>query len=241
VLRLRRSVTTAVAVAALVGIAVDRAAAGGPDDPRFLFFTGTDVWRYGAFLYGGALWSPAGLDKSGFTFKTLLNGGGYTYTSGTLNADIKGTTVSAAVLPGWKFIADNLIVSVFAGPVVQDYRLSPYDPGSHLHGLYAGGQFGADLWFQPTPASMISINGTVASIGPTGSLRVTVGARLFDRMFVGPENQEIWCGDFEEYQFGAHVTALHTDKLEWSAGSGWGVTSDHRNGPYLRVGVNTRY
>jgi hypothetical protein len=67
VLRLRRSVTTAVAVAALAGIAVDRAEAGGPDDPHFLFFTGTDMWRYGAFLYGGALWSPAGLDKSGFT------------------------------------------------------------------------------------------------------------------------------------------------------------------------------
>ena len=75
----------------------------------------------------------------GFTLKTLLSGGAYTYTSGALNTDIKGTTASAAVLPGWRFAGNGFVVSVFAGPVVQDYQLSPYDPGSRLHGFYAGG------------------------------------------------------------------------------------------------------
>jgi hypothetical protein len=49
---------------------MDRASAAGPNDPTFLIFAGTDLWRYGAFLYGGALWSPAGVDKSGFTGPT---------------------------------------------------------------------------------------------------------------------------------------------------------------------------
>ena len=88
---------------------------------------------------------------------------------------------------------------------------------------------------------LISINGTVASIGPTGSLRVALGSRLFDRMLVGPETEAIWCGNFEEYQLGVHVTALRTGMLEWSAGSGRTVTSDHRNGPYFRLGANVRY
>jgi hypothetical protein len=220
---------------------MDRASAAGPNDPTFLIFAGTDLWRYGAFLYGGALWSPAGVDTSGFTLKTLLSGGAYTYTSGALNTDIKGTTASAAVLPGWRFAGNGFVVSIFAGPVVQDYQLSPYDPGSRLHGLYAGGEFAADIWYQPTTFSMISVNGTVASIGPTGSLRVALGSRLFDRMFVGPETEAIWCGNFEEYQLGVHVTALRTGMLEWSAGSGWTVTSDHRNGPYFRLGANVRY
>jgi hypothetical protein len=36
-----------------------------PDRPSLLFFAGTYLWRDGAFLNGGLLWSPAGLDTSG--------------------------------------------------------------------------------------------------------------------------------------------------------------------------------
>src|SRR5579862_1040081 len=150
-------------------------------------------------------------------------------------------TTSAAVLPGWRFAGNGFVVSVFAGAVVQDYRLSPFDPGARLQGLHVGGEFAADVWYQPTAYGMISVNGTFASVGPTGSLRVAFGSRLFDRMFVGPETEEIWCGNFEEYQFGAHVTALRTGVVEWSAGSGWAFTTDHRNGPYFRLGGNVRY
>ncbi len=220
---------------------MDRAIAASPNDATFLFFGGTDLWRYGAFLYGGAVWSPGGVDNSGFTLKTLISGGEYKYTSGALNADIKGATGSAAILPGWKFINEKLIVTVYAGPVVQDYRLSPNDPGARLHGFYVGGEVASDVWYEPTSYSMISVNGMLASIGPTGSLRVALGTRFLDRMFVGPESEEIWCGNFEQYELGAHVTAFRTDRLEWSAGAGWAITSDHREGPYFRFGVNTRY
>ena len=54
---------------------MDRALAAPADDATFLFFGGTDLWRYGAFLYGGAIWSPGGVDNPGFTIKTLLSGG----------------------------------------------------------------------------------------------------------------------------------------------------------------------
>jgi hypothetical protein len=46
------------------------AAQAGTEQPvpaSLLFFAGTDLWRDGAFLNGGLLWSPAGLDKGGFT------------------------------------------------------------------------------------------------------------------------------------------------------------------------------
>lgn len=39
----------------------------GPDGRPLLLFAGTDVWRDGAFLYGGLLWSPGGFDVDGFT------------------------------------------------------------------------------------------------------------------------------------------------------------------------------
>ena len=209
--------------------------------PDFLLFAGTDLWRYGAFLYGGGLWSPAGVDRDGFTLKALLNGGAYTYKAGDLNADVDGRMVSAAALPGWRLTRDGLTVSVFAGPVMQDYRLTPFDPGSKLHGFYVGAQLATEVWYQPTADTMAAVNGSIASIGPTGSVRAAFGMRAFDAMFVGPETAMLWCGDFQQMDFGAHVTAFHFNAMEWSAGSGWAIASDHRSGPYLRLGVTAKY
>jgi hypothetical protein len=216
----------------------DTAAAGAP---AFLLFGGADLWRYGDFLYGGTLWSPGGLDTSGFTLKLLINGGRYTYSSGAIDAAVDGTMISGAALAGWRFGHDTLTVSLFAGPVVQDYRLSPFDPGSRLHGLYTGGEIAADIWFQPAPLVMASLNTSLVSIGPTGYVRGALGYRVFDAMFVGPESAMLWCANFEQFEIGAHITGLHAGPAEWSAAGGFARDTDRRNGPYFRIGVSTRY
>lgn len=232
----------AVAVAIMFFCAVPgRAQAAAADGPSFLLFGGTDLWRYGSFLYGGALWSPGGLDADGFTLKLLVNGGRYTYNSANLDGKVDGAMLSGAALPGWRVVRGGLTVSLFAGPVVQDYRLSPNDPGSRLHGLNAGGQFAADVWYQPTANIMAAANGSVASIGPTGYLRGALGYRVFDAMFVGPETAMLWCAQFRQLEIGAHVTGLHVKAMEWSAAGGWSRDSDRRNGPYLRLGVSAKY
>jgi hypothetical protein len=220
---------------------LDRARAEGTDPPTLLLFAGSDLWRYGSFFYGGTLWSPAGVDADGFTFKLLLNGGRYSYTSGDLQGEVTGTLLSAAALPGWRFGGDDLTIRVFAGPVGQDYRLSPDDPGSRLHGAYIGAQFASEVWYQPTTTIMAAFNGAIATIGPTGSLRAAFGLRAFDAMFVGPESQMLWCENFQELQIGAHVTALRIDAAEWSAGGGWAMDSARRSGPYLRIGISAKY
>ncbi len=217
------------------------AKADSADAPHFLLFGGTDLWRYGDFLYGGALWSPGGLNTDGFALKLLLNGGAYNYKSGDLRTTVDGDMFSATAMPGWRFTRGGLTVGVFAGPVTQDYRLSPYDPGSRLHGFYAGGQVSGEVWYQPAANLMAAMSGSIVSIGPTGSLRGALGVRVFNAVFVGPEAAAFWCGDFQQYQFGLHLTGLRWNAIEWSAGSGWSVDSDKRSGPYLRVGVSTRY
>lgn len=237
----RGVVATALAVACAAVCAACRAAAGGAENPSWLFFSGADLWRYGDFLYGGVLWSPAGLNNDGFTLKMLLEGGRYSYVSGTSSESIDGFKLSAAALPGWRFTRDGLTVSVFAGPLVQDYRLAPADPASRLHGFYVGGEAAADIWYQPNALTMAAVNGAIASIGPTGYLRAAIGLRLFDGAFVGPEIEQLWCADYQQIEFGAHVTALRFQGLEWSMGSGLALTSDQRHGPYLRLGVNARY
>jgi hypothetical protein len=242
VLGLWRLAATAAAVACFFAYtALLRAEAGEPNAPSFLLFAGTDLWRSGAFLYGGTVWSPAGLDTDGFALKRLLNGGNYSYPSGDLHTGIDGTMLSAAAMPGWRFVRDSLTVSVFAGPVVQDYRLTPADPGSRLHGFYTGAQMATEVWYQPTTAMMAATSGSIASIGPTGSVRAALGFRAFNSFFVGPETQALWCADFRQMQFGAHVTGFRTQALEWSAGGGWSMDSDRRSGPYLRLGVSVKY
>lgn len=177
----------------------------------------------------------------GFTLKMLFDGGKYIYNSGALQENVEGTKLSAAALPGWRFVREGLSVSLFAGPVVQDYRLTPDDPGSRLHGFYIGAQSAADMWYQPNALTMAALNGAIASIGPTGYVRAAFGWRLFSTAFLGPEIEEIWCGNFEELELGAHITALRIAAVEWSMGSGLALTSDQRSGPYLHLGVSARY
>ncbi len=238
----RVAVAMAVAVAGmLLCSAVGLAEAASPTGPSFLVFGGTDLWRYGAFLYGGTLWAPAGLGADGFTLKLLVNGGRYSYNSSALRNTVDGTMLSGAALPGFRFARDKLTVDVFAGPAVQDYRLSPHDPGSRLHGLYAGGQLATDIWYQPRANIMAALNGALVSIGPTGYVRGALGYRVFDAAFVGPETAMLWCADFRQLEVGAHLTGLHAGAGEWSAGGGWSIDSDGRSGPYLRLSVSAKY
>jgi hypothetical protein len=229
------------AVGLMLSAAANRAESAGAENPAFLLFSGADIWRYGGFLDGGLLWSPSGLDTDGFTFKMLLDGGKYSYISSGLEENIDGTKLSAAALPGWRFTHNGLTATLFAGPLVQNYRLIPNDPASRLHGFYVGAQTEADIWYQPSALTMASVNGAISSIGPTGYVRAAIGFRLFKSASVGPETGQFWCADFKEIEFGAHVTALRVDTMEWSMASGWALTSDQRSGPYLRLGVSRRY
>jgi Cellulose biosynthesis protein BcsS len=213
----------------------------GPSGPSFLFFAGSDLWRYGAFVNGGSLWSPAGLDNDGFAVKVLVNGGMYTYPSGGLRTDVRVTQLSGTLLPGWRITNDGAIITLYAGPIVQDYKLSPYDPNSLLRGFYTGADLSGDLWYQPNPASMIALDGSIASIALIGSARAATGWQLFDDSFVGPEAQALWCIDYRQWRLGGHLTAFRNEGFEWSAAAGIAVDSFRRVGPYLRLGVIARY
>ena len=231
------------ALAALVSFCLTPAQADtqGPDAHPFLAFGGTDMWRDGAFLYGGLLWSPDGFGTDGFTLKLLLASGGYTYPSGALHTDVDGTLVSASALPGWRMSRDGTTVSLYAGPIIQNYWLAPYDPGSRLKGFYAGAQFAADIWSQPTPTSMIALNGSIASIAAIGTMRVATGWQFSESFFVGPEVQALWCIDYQQWRIGVHVTSFRFGGAEWTAASGLAIESFGRSGPYLRFGLNVHY
>ena len=205
-------------------------------------FATTDLWRHGGFTHGGAVWSPEGVHHEGFAFKVMFGGWSYRYISGALgNVEVTGQQIAAAVLPGWRFKNEGLIVTVFAGLDLQHHRLSPDDPSAGLRGGYAGLRAAAELWYQPTPATMIAAEGSATTPGPSYSARGAIGWRIFDSFFLGPEIAAFAHDDnYRQARAGVHVTALKTGAIEWSASLGIAGDSDKRTSAYGRLGLLTR-
>ncbi|HET7849228.1 MAG TPA: cellulose biosynthesis protein BcsS [Pseudolabrys sp.] len=239
-----RRVIAAAFVAAAFGVClscVSAAPVEGSDGARFIFFSGTDLWRDGAFAYGGLLWSPGGLDQEGFTFKGLLAGGEYRYNSGALGgAQITGIQTAARLLPGWRFKGRNVELKVFAGLDIENHRLLPDDPSSGLRGHDVGVSAVFDLWYEPVPNTMVAFYGSLSSIAASYSVRAAFGWRAFDLFYIGPETQIFGCNGYEQIRAGLHLTAARIGETEWSLAAGWAQDSDHRGGGYARIGVLIR-
>jgi len=233
-------------MAASLAAADDQAGAPGADrdanvGAKALFFSGTDFWRDGGFLYGGLMWSPAGLDREGFTLKVLIGGGTYRYQSGALATEVDGREYLGSAMAGWRFKYDGLVATVYAGPDFQDHKLTPDDPGGRLRGRYFGARGGLDLWYEPSPGLMAAANTSVTTAGSEYSLRGALGWRLLDRLYVGPEAEALGCVGYRQLRFGLHGTGLKFGAFEWSASGGWADDSDRRAGAYGHIGVLARY
>jgi hypothetical protein len=204
---------------------------------HFLFFSGTDIWRNGAFSHAGFLWSYQGLNADGPVFKLLLNSGLYRYSSGGM--DVTGRQLMAAALPGWRWRREGLEITVFAGLDVQDHRFSPDDPGNRLRGTHGGVRGGFEAWYEPLRDGMVTAAASLSTVGSSYWTRAAAGWRVFD-VWLGPELHA--CGDdtYRQFRVGAHVTSLRFLGYEWSAGAGWVTDSDRRDGVYGRVGLLLR-
>jgi hypothetical protein len=210
-------------------------------DDTYLIFSGTDLWRHGSFSYGGLLWSPGLLDREGFTFKTMIGIGAYRYRSGALgNIDVIGSQAVGFAMPGWRFMRDKTVVSVFAGLDAQYHYLMPYDPGSRLAGTHAGIRGAIEFWYEPTVHTMWTADASASSIGPSYSGRIAYGWRFFDALYAGPEVAGFSNDNYKQFRAGLHLTGLKYRFLEWSAGVGWATDSDARDGMYGRIGFFAR-
>jgi Cellulose biosynthesis protein BcsS len=203
-----RRVSAAMTVAAAfivwcVGVSTGPVRAGD-DGAQFLLFSGADLWRDGRFMHGGLLWSPGGLNREGFTVKLIASGGLYRYRSGALaNTWVTGTDEEVQVLPGWRFKRDRLELKVFAGLDIKNDFTSPYDPSNRLHGLNVGARAAVNLWFEPTPSTMIAADASLSSIAASYSARAAFGWRLHIWFYVGPEAQAFACIGFTQARIGA--------------------------------------
>jgi hypothetical protein len=239
-------VAGALALAALTSMDVSVARAdiviAARENPSFLFFSGTDLWRHGSFTFGGLLWSPQGVDHSGFTFKALIGGGSYRYLSGALgDIEVTGDQIVGFALPGWRFRSGSTFLTLFAGLDVQHHRTRPFDPSNTLRGTHAGLRAAAEFWMEPSTATMLAADASVSTVGPSYSARGAFGWKLFDKFYLGPEAQAFQGDDtYRQWRLGLHVTGLKAYDFEWSAAIGYANDTDDRDSLYGRIGLLLR-
>jgi hypothetical protein len=200
--RARRVSVAVIAAAALVLCCVCVSAGpsrAGDDGAQFLLFSGADLWRDGRFLYGGFLWSARGLNNEGFTLQLLGSGGRYRYISGALaNATVTGTEGEIQLLPSWRFKDGRLELKVFAGIDIKQDTTSADDPSNRLHGTNAGARGAVNLWFEPTPATVLAADASLSLIVTGYSARLAYGWRLLDWFYLGPEAQTFACVGYSQ-------------------------------------------
>jgi hypothetical protein len=208
------------------------------DPDHRLIFSGVDLWRAGAFLNGGLVWSPAGLDRSGFLIKILSGAGAYRYQSGATT--IVGVQNLVAAMPGWRFRYPALEVTAYGGVDSQVHAMVPDDPGHPLRGLRIGFRGGVDLWWEPTPDSMLSSSLSLSSVGPGVWSRIATGWKVADWFYAGPEVTALADTDYRQLRLGAHATAFRFGPYEWSVGVGWARDTNDGSGLYGRLNYLVR-
>src|SRR5262245_43231940 len=79
------------------------AGADSNEDARIMLFSGRDVWGNAAFLNGGIVFAPSGVDQDGLLLKIVFSGGLYRYDAGDLSGQrVIGAELLSHVLPGWR-------------------------------------------------------------------------------------------------------------------------------------------
>lgn len=222
-------------------VSLARGADADPAEPKFQLFSGTDLWREGGFLYGGVVWSPDSLYKQGFALKVMAGAGEYRFHSGALATDVMGHVTQGFVTPGWRFKAEHLEITVFAGLDAQQHRLTPDDPSAGLRGGYLGARGEVDVWYEPSVTTMIAADASFSTIGDSYSGRLAYGWKLRNTFYVGPEVQAMGSVNYSAVRAGLHVTSWHYGRTEWSAAAGFMSDSDHRQGLYGRLGMLWRH
>lgn len=206
--------------------------------PHYLLYAGFDLWRAGGFGHGGLLWSPQGLNESGFTLKLLFGAGAYTYGSG--QTDIEARQFVASAMPGWRIKSGTFELTAYAGLDLQRHRMRPDDPASRLAGAHAGLRGGVEFWWEPAANAMVTGAFSFATIGSGYAARVATGWRLAELVWIGPEVSASGDTDYNQVRLGAHLTGFTVHSFEWSGALGYVRDSDDRSGLYGRVGLLTR-
>src|SRR6185295_18738364 len=219
--------------------------ANDDEDPHAMLFSGRDLWLNGAFAHGGFLFAPSGLDQDGLLLKILFSGGLYRYDAKNLGGErVIGAEGLAHVLAGWRVKRGDAEFKFFFGPEFQRHHLEPDDPSNRLRGNSIGLRMAFELWYEPSPDSMVAADASLSSIATSNSARLAYGWRMFEEMlggvYLGPVIEYFGSEGYRHLRLGAHLTSMKAEGIEWSAAAGWAQDSQGRASPYVRLNMLRR-
>jgi hypothetical protein len=221
-----------------VCVFVSPARADEDDEQRLILFSGRDIWRNGVFAHGGMMFAPGGFEQDGYLLKVLLSGGLYRYFSGGLGGERVYGAEGTQVLPGWRIKRSDVEIKFFFGADYEIHRLWPDDPSNDLRGRSLGLRMAVDVWYDPTPTTMVAFDAPISSIATNHGARAAFGWRVIDEQFYfGPEAAIFASEGCRHYRLGFHITAMKTGNLELVAAGGWARDSDGESSPYVRLGM----
>ncbi|MBS0246121.1 MAG: cellulose biosynthesis protein BcsS [Proteobacteria bacterium] len=246
----RRRVRAAVPVAAAFLICVLCPAvrvAAQEEYSQVMEFSGRDLWRNGVFAYSGFLYAPGGFDRDGFMLKLLMNGGLYRYWPSSMPGQkVVGAEWQTQVLPGFRIKRGEAEMKLFFGPEWQTHWLRPDDIDNRLRGRNFGLRFAGELWWEPTPDTLIAGDLSLSTLVTSYSARIAYGWRVAGELlndesfYVGPELQYFGADGYAQTRVGLHVTSLRTEDIEWSLAVGYARDTDGHSSTYVRLGLAQR-
>jgi hypothetical protein len=152
-------------------------------------YFGTDVnTNHGLVGYGGVLYAPGGMDKSGLRVSVFELFGKYRYSNEDTGTTFNGRFASVDGLIGYSQVWENGAATLQVGANWQDQRVSPFDPDNLVQGSKFGFKVQGDFWVNPTERTLVLGIASYSTAFKTYYSILRFGLDLFGNgSFIGPE------------------------------------------------------
>jgi hypothetical protein len=151
---------------------------------------GFDAAPRSLYWYTAAIAAVNGdIAKSGFLLRTYGSIAAFEYATTAVAGTVDGELWQVDVMPGYQFVRGNATFGGYAGVDFQQARLSPNDPTNQVNGTATGVKVEGHVYLyadatQPIEAGLA---GQYSTAFDTYYAELRVGARLLDKLFVGPD------------------------------------------------------
>ncbi|MGA0595446.1 cellulose biosynthesis protein BcsS [Enterovirga sp. CN4-39] len=214
-----------------------------PEDLRTVLFSQIDAGRSVFFTLGAKQTLVGPLDRTGFVVMET-SGFGITherFRRQELDLPAVRFTTQTSVLVGQQWNLGPVFLSALIGPEILHEQLTIAGQVQGFSEPIYGAKGLIELWAHPTRNTLLTatLTGTTAKASVSG--RGSVGYRVWNNLFAGPEISAYATDSYQETKAGAHLTGFAFGILQGRFSAGWMVTDDRRRGsPYVSVAAWAR-
>jgi Cellulose biosynthesis protein BcsS len=166
-------------------------AAGAADKPQaYEVEAGFDAAPQSLYWYSQVIAALNGdMAKDGFRLRTYGSLAAFQYASTAVVGTVDGELWQVDVMPGYQVVRGSATFGGYVGFDYQQARLSPNDPTNKVSGTATGAKVEGHVYYyadakQPIEASF---NAQYSTAFDTYYAELRVGARLVDKLFIGPD------------------------------------------------------